>query len=101
MRPFSLIVICTQGGAIDGSFEDSTFSNVSISFCSTETEGGAIFAAFKNSNILDCTFDSNYAPEGGGAIFAMVTDGNYLNITRSTFRNNSAANFGGMFFQLE
>lgn len=81
-------VLTTSGGA-STTFTNCIFKNNS----SSSGNGGALFIDGSNVTTTNCVFDSNSTTGGGGAI-GLAGAGTFT-ATGSTFYNNSTANQGG------
>ncbi|MBR0270466.1 MAG: Ig-like domain repeat protein [Methanobrevibacter sp.] len=101
------LIIDGQGHTIDANGNSrifhlySTSSNITfknIKFINGyATEGGAIYSTIP-LNVINCTFEDNEATasgRGGGAIYFAQQDSTVINITDSTFRRNTALQYGG------
>ena len=94
-------------GAGSYTVRNCTFTDNINSGASTNVGGGAIYLSTNQKGSLtvtDCEFTGNQvtkeAPIGGGAIYANYngTDGGTINITDSTFTNNSSGSQGGAIY---
>ena len=92
-----------NGGAILAAGDNLTIENVMISNCSTlETGyGGAIYSTEGSIDIINSTIYDNTADENGGGIYVFIRDEDMvINITNSTFSNNSAYSGGAIYAKL-
>ena len=74
------------GALIQGSTYFTTFRNVSVRGCSTDSRGGAIYIGGGVVTLIDCTVDNNESISYGGAIY--MGSGEFKAM-RTTFINNS------------
>jgi len=83
----------TTGGTVELSVLGSTFQNNSAN-----ANGGAISHGHAPLTISNSTFSGNAAPSGdGGGLYAVSASGSEASLTNVNFRNNTAANGGGLF----
>lgn len=85
-----------KGGAIMMSNEGILEIHNSIFINNTASHGGAIYTTNPSNKIINSTFTYNNASTSGGAIHnGDDTHSSNLNITRSTFTNNTVTGTGG------